>query len=137
MATTRAALSKIRMTRRSRGAGGASVSVATLMALLPAPAANAVPLPANCLQADRTVACTFTFNGDERTHDNAAEQLFVVPDGVEVLTVTATGAAGGNTASGVGAVADASLAVTPNSTLYVEVGGPGDVGGSSNKGGFN
>jgi len=66
------------------------------------------------------------------------EQLFTVPDGLHEVAVTATGASGGNVGSGVGAIASASLAVTPGSTLYVEVGGRGAEGGSAGgKGGFN
>jgi hypothetical protein len=106
------------------------VSVGALLAFVAAPAADAAPLPANCQQVDRTVTCTFIFTGDE--------QLFAVPEGVHELTVTATGASGGNNASGAAAIAHASLAVTPNSTLYVEVGGRGAEGGSAGgKGGFN
>ncbi|WP_412744772.1 PxKF domain-containing protein [Krasilnikovia sp. MM14-A1004] len=106
-------------------------------------AAGAVPavaraaLPPGCTQSGRAVTCAFGFTG--------AEQTFVVPPGTTSLAVTAIGAAGGGgflfVVPGRGGVASAGLAVTPGSSLYVEVGGVGgdltDGGASGGAGGFN
>ncbi len=66
------------------------------------------------------------------------EQTYVVPAGVDSLSVTATGAAGGPPVSGSlpagrGAVVSGVVDVTPGQVLYVEVGGAG----GSPAGGFN
>jgi hypothetical protein len=76
-----------------------------------------------------------------------SEQTFVVPDGVHSLHVVLVGGRGGTAqtrdgtfAGGFGAVQDATLTVSPNDTLFVEVGGnghDGDVGDADTPGGFN
>jgi hypothetical protein len=71
---------------------------------------------------------TFLFTG--------AEQTFKVPGGVTSIHVVAIGGGGGSS-GGIGGVAGqvtGDLTVTPGQTLYVEVGGRGQDGGS---GGFN
>lgn len=71
-----------------------------------------------------------------------SEHAFVVPAGVETITVLAVGGAGGETIEsegGLGARVEGELSVTPGQTLYVEVGWDGsftgptslDGGGSS------
>src|ERR1700733_8312759 len=83
---------------------------------------SASALPSNCQQVSFTVTCTFSSTG--------AEQTFVVPSGVTAVSVVAVGAQGATQAfegaGGAGGTASATLAVTPSSTLYVEVGGSGD-----------
>jgi hypothetical protein len=56
------------------------------------------------------------------------EQTFVVPAGVSALQVTAVGARGGGMFGGFGAVARATVPVTPGQTLFVNVGGNGTAG---------
>jgi large repetitive protein len=87
-----------------------------------APGVAPPSLPAGCTQAQvgSMVVCSFASTG--------AEQSFVVPAGVNAVTVSAVGAAGGtnfSAAGGLGGTATASVAVTAGSTLYVEVGGAG------------
>ena len=81
---------------------------------------------------------TFTYTG--------GEQSWVVPTGVVTVAVVAIGGAGGasgqysagKAAGGHGAAVDATIAVTPGQTLFVEVGENGVVnGGSFNTGTFN
>ena len=71
---------------------------------------------------------TFTYTG--------AEQTFTVPGGVTSLGVKAIGGAGANSevSGGEAAEVSGSLTVSPGQTLYVEVGGAGQVAGV---GGFN
>uniref|UniRef100_UPI0035BC22F0 glycine-rich protein n=1 Tax=Brucella endophytica TaxID=1963359 RepID=UPI0035BC22F0 len=94
---------------------------------LASPFARADVLPPQChhpYNEPNRVTCVYTFTGREQT--------FAVPDGVTLLDVTAIGAAGAageagdpsrSGTGGKGGRADALIAVTPNSTLYVEVGG--------------
>jgi hypothetical protein len=78
-----------------------------------------------------TDTVTFNYTG--------AEQTFVVPDGIHFIHVVAIGGSGetvtspGTVAGGRGAQVEADLAVTPETTLFVNVGGNGDNG----DGGFN
>ncbi len=75
-------------------------------------------------------------SGSEIFYYTGAEQSFKVPSGVTSITVVADGAAGASyTAKKVarGGRTQATVAVTPNSTLYVFVGGQGSFG----SGGFN
>jgi len=68
-----------------------------------------------------------------------AEQTFKVPGGVTSIHVVAIGGGGGSS-SGIGGVAaqvTSDLTVTPGQTLYVEVGGRGQDGGTGSLGGFN
>lgn len=79
----------------------------------------------------RATTQTFLFTG--------AEQTFKVPGGVTSIHVVAIGGGGGSS-SGIGGVAaqvTGDLTVTPGQTLYVEVGGRGQDGGSGSAGGFN
>jgi IPT/TIG domain/Glycine rich protein len=76
-------------------------------------------------QAAETVTRTFTGEGTEQT--------FLVPAGVASIEVDAVGGAGGGTLlseGGSGARIEGTLAVTPGSTLYVEVGNEGFFAGS-------
>lgn len=79
-------------------------------------------------------AITKTFNFTE------GEQTFVVPAGVYSVHVVAVGGRGGSETSAVGGQAGEAIgdiAVTPNQTLYVEVGGDGESLGEGGEGGFN
>ncbi len=90
-----------------------------------------------CSQVLGTVTCTFSSTG--------AEQTFLVPAGVNIISVNAVGAPGGkltdlnfgSVPGGSGAVVTASLPVTAPETLYVEVGGAGQDYGYSGTPGFN
>ena len=119
----------MRFVHRLLGAASAAAVVAGLTAL---PAAAA--LPANCSLSGTIVTCTYTTVG---------ESTFTVPAGVSDVEVIATGGAGGadvyGNAGGVGAVADATVAVGGHSTLYVEVGGKGPTanGNTLKSGGSN
>jgi hypothetical protein len=64
-----------------------------------------------------------------------AEQSYTVPSGVVLLSVDAIGAGGGGTSPGSGYGLTAQLPVTPNQTLYAEVGVPGTNGGLTGFGG--
>jgi hypothetical protein len=91
---------------------------ARLLALL---AVTAFAAPAASASAGSCCAKDFKYTGREQT--------FVVPAGVYIVTVFATGAGGGVTegvqANGDAAYADATLNVRPGERLYVEVGGAG------------
>ncbi|MGW2683560.1 Ig-like domain repeat protein [Streptomyces sp. NPDC001414] len=107
------------------GVGGRPVRAARRGAVLLAAAvlpAAALVLPTAAPAAAAPV--TTTFNA-------GADQPFTVPAGITRLTVTATGAAGQNGpsggAGGSGATVSGTLDVTPNSTLYVNVGTGGGV----------
>ncbi|MGI4870229.1 MAG: glycine-rich protein [Janthinobacterium lividum] len=74
----------------------------------------------------------------------SAAQTYVVPVGVTQLRVTAIGAGGGagyqQTNASYGAQVQATVAVTPNEILTIQVGGQGSVGSlalSGNAGGYN
>jgi hypothetical protein len=74
----------------------------------------------SCTTIGDTTTCTFLPSGSEDT--------FEVPAGVSTIHVVATGAPGavgfeGGTA-GRGATVSGDLTVTPDDTLYVNVGGP-------------
>jgi hypothetical protein len=70
-------------------------------------------------------------------------QSFVVPAGVTSITVSVSGAAGGpdgyGTQPGLGATVTATLAVTPGTTLTLQVGGVGGAGTDAvpGSGGYN
>jgi glycine rich protein len=67
------------------------------------------------------------------------EQVYVVPAGVTVVTITAKGADGDGTVGspgGHGGIVNAQLQVTPGESLFVEVGGAGQ-GGQNGPGGAN
>ena len=85
-----------------------------------------------CATVGSQVTCTFTYAGGEQT--------FAVPAGVSSITVQATGAHGGASFSskpgGRGDVVTGTVAVAPNSTLYVYVGGAGGYNGGGNGGTF-
>ncbi|MBV9681339.1 MAG: choice-of-anchor D domain-containing protein [Solirubrobacterales bacterium] len=84
----------------------------------------AAALPSNCAEVGTTVTCTYS-PGPEGT--------FVVPAGVGSVRVVATAANGGTTfigQGGAGAQVTSNLAVTPGSSLFVEV----NVGGGSSAG---
>ena len=68
------------------------------------------------------------------------EQSCVIPPGVGLVRVMAVGGTGASDASapgGVGAVVSGSVPVSGGATLYVEVGGNGDVAAHGGSGGFN
>ena len=104
---------------------------------LGAPGSGPPALPAGCSQAQvgGTVSCAYGSTG--------AEQTFPVPSGVTSVTAAAVGAAGGSgylNSGGAGGTAEATLDVTGDSTLYVEVGGVGqsvDLQYDAGAGGFN
>lgn len=67
---------------------------------------------------------TFNYTG--------APQLYVVPDGITSITVTASGAQGvapGTSTAGRGATVSATISVSPGETLQINVGGSGSHGG--------
>ena len=86
--------------------------------------------------ASASTTKVFSFTGGEQT--------FKVPDNVTSLDVVAVGASGGDGFSlqsaggpgGRGAVASASLPVTPGQTVFVEVGGTGGAGDGNFGGGL-
>jgi hypothetical protein len=100
--------------------------VLTVVAGLLGAAPGIAALPSNCGEVGTTVTCTFSTVGSEGT--------FVVPVGVASIHVVADGAAGTSNANGfspgAGAQVSANLAVTPLTTLYVEVGIGGGAGGA-------
>ena len=89
--------------------------------------------------SDGEGSVTFSFTG--------AAQTYVVPAGVNSVTVTATGAQGGQTGQGSNPIASvqpgkgglivATISVDPLSHLLVYVGGQGHTGLNGNVGGFN
>jgi hypothetical protein len=94
--------------------------VAALAALLIAYSASPVHAAGTCTTTAGTTTCTFLPTG--------AEDTFEVPPGVSTIHVVATGAPGavgfeGGTA-GRGATVSGDLTVTPDDTLYVNVGAP-------------
>lgn len=86
--------------------------------------------PSNCTTSGTTTTCTYASTG--------GEQQFVVPANVASIDVTAVGAPGGTVddvglagqpgLGGYGAVVSGAVAVTPNETIYVEVGGLAQAG---------
>jgi hypothetical protein len=76
--------------------------------------------------------CARGYAVDVQFSYTGAQQTWVVPGGVTSVTITATGARGGN-AGGLGARATGTYAVTPGETLYIYVGGRG----GQPAGGFN
>jgi hypothetical protein len=121
---------------RAFGCAGAALIVLSIGVAADAWAAPALP-PGCTLGAARVVTCAYASTGTEQT--------FGVPDGVTSIDVHATGGRGGQypgIASGgaAGAVEADGLAVTPGTTLYVEVGGvgiPAPCGSRQTPGGFN
>ena len=85
------------------------------------------PVPGSAL-ADPAGPTTLSYTG--------AEQSYVVPGGVTLLSVQAIGAAGGSTGfGGSGLELTAQLPVTPNEVVYAEVGQPGSTSGGAGFGG--
>ena len=74
-------------------------------------------LPAECVQADATVTCTYQQAGVQRA--------FPVPAGITSVKVTAIGGRGGRSGAlgGFGALLTGTLTVIPGTSLYVTVGG--------------
>jgi VCBS repeat-containing protein len=98
--------------------------VAAMAALLIAYSASPAHAAVSCSTTAGTTTCTFSPTGSEQT--------FLVPPGVSSVHVEATGAPGavgylGGTA-GRGATVSGDLTVTPDDTLYVNVGGLPTVG---------
>ena len=96
--------------------GAALVALSGAALAVPAMAA----LPPGCAEASSVVTCTFSSTGGEQT--------FTVPTGVASVHVVAVGAPGGTSffgraPGGLGAVIAGDLSVTPDGTLFVEVGG--------------
>jgi hypothetical protein len=91
----------------------------------------------DCLPSGSVVVCTFTYTG--------AAQSWTVPEGVTQATFDVYGAEGGREPiggriGGGGALAHATIDVTPDDTLQVNVGGGGAEGtsnGAVSAGGFN
>jgi hypothetical protein len=97
--------------------------------------------PSGCTQPQLAGVVTCDYNS------TGSEQSFSVPTGVTSLDVTAIGGAGGagqasydqawaGGAGGAGGLASATVSVTPDSTLFVEVGGSGSAA-TSFAGAFN
>jgi glycine rich protein/HYR domain-containing protein len=117
----------------------AAATAATAAAAAAAAAAVPMDLPAACTPSPSWVDCTYTYTG--------GEQDFLVPAGVNQVSVLVTGAFGGGYPDalpfgGAGEQVDATLTVTPGTTLYVEVGGQGldtstTPGVAAQAGGFN
>jgi hypothetical protein len=116
------------------------VALVAAMAALLLIAYNASPAHAagDCSTTSGTATCTFGPTGSEDT--------FVVPEGVGIIHVVATGAPGavgrGGASAGRGATVSGDLAVSPGQMLYVNVGGKPTGGGScfpsvACNGGFN
>jgi hypothetical protein len=106
--------------------GAALLLWGVLLALTSSPA-HAVPAYSggSCSTADGTTTCAFGPTG--------SEDAFVVPAGVSSVHVVATGAPGGTAfgpaSGGRGAQVSGDLTVTPDDTLYVNVGGAPTSGG--------
>ncbi|HEY4809562.1 MAG TPA: choice-of-anchor D domain-containing protein [Solirubrobacteraceae bacterium] len=92
-------------------------------------------LPANCVQLESTVTCTFVYTG--------GEQHFTVPTAVTHMQVEAVGGRGGDAElvpeqsggrGGLGGTASAPINVFGGETLYIEVAGDGL---PNNTGGWN
>ena len=122
-----------RMGRRRASLLVAALVTAGTVALGGPSAAGRALAAESCITSGTTATCTYTYSGDEQT--------FAVPADVSALTVTAYGAAGGGSYGagqpGQGGLASGVVAVTPGTTLYVEVGGAGGNGGGGNGGGGN
>ena len=112
--------------------------VAAMAALLIAYSASPVHAAGSCSTTSGTTTCTFASTG--------AEDTFEVPAGVSSIHVVATGAPGavglGGDSAGSGAQVIGDLTVTPDDTLYVNVGGAPTGGGDcytevACNGGFN
>lgn len=68
-------------------------------------------------------------SADQATFNcTGAQQTWVVPFGVNSVTIDATGARGGNS-GGLGAKATGTYSVTPGEALYIYVGGQGGSSG--------
>ena len=139
-------------TELSRLAHGSEGSVLILLASVGDPIAGEplpngpVDLPAPCIgDGAFMIACTYT---PTKRGSEGSEQSFTVPDGISNLLVTLQGGHGGAAhdggAGGLPSRVNAELPVGTGGikngqTLYVEVGGDGDAGGthSGGDGGFN
>jgi hypothetical protein len=88
-------------------------------------------LPAPRVATPAVITQVFSFTGSLQT--------FEVPDGVTSITMTASGAKGGGTSGGNGAVITGPIPVTPGETLNIYVGGSNGYngGGSGGAGGGN
>src|SRR5580693_8820879 len=85
----------------------------------------------------RTAASAAATAGPTTLTYTGAQQTYTVPSGVVLLSIEAIGAAGGGTTGegGSGLALTAQVPVTPNETLYTEVGAPGASGGIATFGG--
>jgi hypothetical protein len=118
---------------------GAGITAAMAVGVPAAAAAAPMDLPAACTPSPSWVDCTYTYTG--------GEQDFIVPAGVNQVTVQVTGAFGGGYPDalpygGAGEQVGATMTATPGTTLYVEVGGQGldtstTTGVAAQPGGFN
>lgn len=116
---------------------GVTLAVAAPALALTATPVSAAPEAAPVyLPAERAMASTVTFPY------TGAEQLFVVPNGVQELEVVAVGAPGGvagtvdpTTGGGRAARVTTELSVEPGDRLHVRVGGAGLAGGAGWNGG--
>ena len=121
--------------RHRRAAAALVVAVgfgaAGLDSAVAGPSLVASGLPSNCSASLSVVTCSYGFTG--------AEQAFAVPLGVSAVQVAATGAPGSSYSAtgGVGGTASGSVSVTPGSSLYIEVGGPGQDFAAGGGGGWN
>jgi hypothetical protein len=125
--------------RPTAALAGLATMAAGLAMAAPAGAASAHVLPVGGHAVENSTTIVYT--------PTAAEQTFAVPAGVTSINVIAIGAAGGagaaqtgaGGAGGAGEQVSGTLAVTPLSTLFVEVGGVGTAGSGTTAGigGFN
>jgi len=88
------------------------------------------------------IASTGLLAQTETFNYTGAQQTFVVPAGVNTITIEAWGASGwsGDVSGGLGGYATGDLSVTPGETLYIYVGGQGTVANGNfirAGGGFN
>ena len=117
--------------------GVCATAVAVLVALWPLPSkvAGAASLPSNCTVSGAIVTCAFAYNGT--TGADGSAQLFVVPPGVETITVEAWGAQGGGPVGGLGGHVRGTVGAIPGEVLVVRAGGrptgaPGGFNGGGN-----
>jgi hypothetical protein len=107
------------------------VVAAALVPVISGPGAGvaSAQTPRSAPSAATAGPTTLTYTG--------AQQTYTVPSGVVLLSIAAIGAAGGGTTGEGGSGMDltAQVPVTPNETLYTEVGSPGASGGIATFGG--
>lgn len=82
----------------------------------------------------------FSINAQVNFNFTGAQQSYIVPAGVTLISIDAYGAQGGTAEGGQGGYAFGELSVTPGQTVYINVGGQGNtinVSSGSSVGGWN